>query len=336
MTALTDFQRLESQGSWRATPDGDPRAVVVSLGEATLTLMDPATDKPLAHWSLPAVVRIDPDSLPAIYTPSEIERDETVEIDDPLMIEAIARVQRAIAHHRAHPGRLRSILLVLAAMAMVLGVGLWLPDALIRHAASIAPPAQARDLGLAVLQDMSKTGGAICRRNSGQQVLDWLVPRLLGPEAKAHVIPGPLNGARRLPGDLYVMGADLLTASTGPEAAAGHLLAAEQALDPAEVKLDTLRHAGLIASLQMMTLGSVPAASVEGMGAGILVEPLPRPDLAALPPIFAEKGVPTEPYARSLDPTGSSVMPLIEAGTGDTSDLLTPEQWQALQQICAG
>ena len=62
--------------------------------------------------------------------------------------------------------------------------------------------------------------------------------------------------------------------------------------------------------------------------------------LAALPPAFAERGLSTEPYARSIDPTGAAVLPLIEADPirqGTTpARLLTDEQWLALQQICAG
>lgn len=174
LTALTEFQRLEAQGSWRETPESRLREVIVSVGAATLTLMDPKSDRPLSHWSLPAVTRINPGQLPAIYTPNGQAPDETVEIDDPLMIEGIERVQRAIAIHRAVPGRLRGVVTGLGVLAMLGALTFWLPDALIRHAARIAPPAQARTIGLAVLGDLERSAGAVCRRRSGQQVLDWL------------------------------------------------------------------------------------------------------------------------------------------------------------------
>lgn len=340
MTALTEFQRLEAQGSWRETPDARLREVIVSVGEATLTLMDPKSDRPLSHWSLPAVVRLNPGRLPALYTPHASAADETVEIDDPLMIEAIERVQRAIASHRAVPGRLRGVLMGLALIAMIGGLVVWLPDALIRHAARIAPPAQARTIGLAVLADLERGAGMVCRRNSGQQVLDWITPGLLGQEALVQVVPGPLNGARRLPGDLYVLGADLLAASPGPEASAGHLVAASLAQQDDQARLQALRHAGLMAALRLMTLGTLPRDAMAGYGAALMAQEGPRPDPAALPPAFAERGLSTEPYARSLDPTGASVMALIEAdpiraGT-PPARLLTDEQWLALQQICAG
>lgn len=340
MTALKQFQRLEAQGIWREAPDARLRDVIVSVGDATLMLSDPKSDRPLTHWSLPAVVRLNPGQVPAVYTPSAEARDEIVEIDDPLMIEAIEHVQSAIAAHRAHPGRLRGGLTGLAVLAMLVGVLFWLPDALIRHAAAIAPPAQARQVGLAVLADMERGGGAVCTRTSGQAVLDWIAPGLVGADATLRVIPGPLNGARRLPGEVYVIGGDLLLGAPGPEGPAAHLIAASLAETDAEVRLSALRHAGLRAVLRLWTLGALPGDAMRGYGETLLTQPLPRPDTPALLEALGARGLPSEPYARSIDPTGAAVLPLID---GDPvrrgmapAELLTDPQWIALQQICAG
>lgn len=340
MTALTEFQRLEAQGSWRAAPGARLREVIVSVGDATLVLSDPKSDQPLSHWSLPAVVRLNPGEMPAIYAPDPDGADETVEIDDQLMIAGIERVQRAIATRRAHPGRLRGGLTVLAVVAMLAALVMWLPDAIIRHAARIAPPAQARQIGNAVLADIERSTGAVCTRASGQAVLDWLAPRLIGEQAAIRVVPGPLNGALRLPGDVYVLGGDLLEGSPGPEAAAGHLLAARLATAPETAARDALDHGGLTAVLRLMTLGDLPADSMRGYGETLLSRPVPRPDPAPLLAEMREAGVGSEAYARSIDPTGQSVPALIEGDpfrtTPPPKPLLTDQQWLALQQICAG
>lgn len=340
MTALTEFQRLEAQGSWRETPDSRLREVVVSVGDATLILTDPKSDLPLSHWSLPAVTRMNPGNMPAIYAPGSQSADETVEIDDPLMIEAIERVHRAIASRRAHPGRLRGGLTIIAVVGMLAALVIWLPDAIIRHAARIAPPAQQRAIGLAVLGDMERSTGAVCTRASGQAVLDWLSPRLVGQDAQLLVVPGPLNGAMRLPGNIYVLGSDLLKASPGPEATAGHVIASELATDPVLATEDALDHAGLLPSLRLMTVGGIAADVMSGYGETLLSQPLPRPDSTALLTRLEEAGVSSEPYARTIDPTGEAVMPLIEGDpfrlTPPPKQLLTDEQWLALQQICAG
>lgn len=340
MTALTDFQRLEAQGSWRAAPDAPLREVIVSVGEATLVLSDPRTDRPLSHWSLPAVIQLNPGALPAVYAPGLGSEEETVAIDDPLMIQAIARVQGAVASHRAHSGRLRSGLLVLAILAVLGGLVFWLPGALVAHAARIAPPAQARDMGWAILADLEQGSGAVCRRESGQAVLDWLAPQLLGPDAAIRVVPGPIGGARRLPGDIYVIGSDLLRTASGPESAAAHLIAARLATRDEDLRQDAARHAGLLASLRLMTLGHLPQDAMRGFGAAMLSAPPPRPTDADLLSSLTEHGIPAEPYARTLDPTGQTVLPLIEGdpfrNAPPARALLTDEQWLALQQICAG
>jgi hypothetical protein len=340
MTALTKFQRLEAQGSWRAAPEAPLREVIVSLGDATLVLSDPKNDRPLSHWSLPAVVQLNPGTTPAIYAPGTEGTDETVEIDDPLMIEAISRVQGAVASHRAHSGRLRSALLVLAILAVLAGAVLWLPGALVVHAARIAPPAQARDIGMAILADLETSAGAVCTRASGQAVLDHLAPQLLNSGAVIRVLPGPLGGARRLPGDLYVMGSDLLRAAPGPESAAAHLVSARLAAEDADLRLAAISHAGPGASLRLMTLGHLSRNAMAGYGHALLLQPAPRPGDADLLAALAERGIPAEPYARSIDPTGQTVLPLIDGdpfrNKPPARPLLTDEQWLALQQICAG
>ena len=58
MTALAQYQRLESSGVWRPSPEDRVRDVVVAFGDATLILRDPRSEEPLSHWSLPAVTRL--------------------------------------------------------------------------------------------------------------------------------------------------------------------------------------------------------------------------------------------------------------------------------------
>lgn len=341
MTALSEFQRLESQGSWRETPEAPLREVIVSLGDATLVLFDPKTDKPLSHWSLASVSRKAPQGGKTVYSPCSDSADETLAVDDETMIDAIDRVQRAVRLRRTHPGRLRGWMLVLGLVAVLAALAVWLPDAVIRHAARISPPAQARQIGMTILDDIERSTGPVCARKSGQAVLDWVTPRLLGREAMVRVVPGPLNGALRLPGDIYVLGNNLLTGAKGAEAAAGHLIAAKLANDDATVRLGAFQFVGLPPVLRLLTLGNPAHDAVAGYGQTLLSAPLPRPqDDAALLAAFGAAKVSSLPYAQSIDPTGSSVFTLIEQNPLKDAPpgraLLTPQQWQALQQICAG
>ena len=69
MTALSAYDRLEATGLWRASPDDQRREVVVSIGEATLTITD-LNDTALAHWSIPAVARAKADNSRVLKEPS--------------------------------------------------------------------------------------------------------------------------------------------------------------------------------------------------------------------------------------------------------------------------
>lgn len=340
MTALTEFVRLESPGAWRAGPDQRLQEVVVSVGDATLILTDPKSDRPLAHWSLPAVARLNPGEMPALYSPTADAPDEQLEITEELMIDAIERVHRAIESRRAHPGRLRGGLTIAAALAMVLAGVFWLPGALVRYAGRIAPPAQAAQIGDAVQAEIARSTGAACHRVAGDTVLQHLSTRLLEPGARIVVLPAPLQGARRLPGDLYLIGTDLLAETSSPEAVAGHLLAASLASTASGALAEALDFAGPRAAVQVLTSGKLPTDALLGYGEAHLSKPLPRPADAPLLEAMAAKGVPSEPYARMLDPSGETVLGLIEADPfrmqTPPAPLLTDRQWLALQQICAG
>ena len=105
MTALAEYDRLESSGLWRVSPDAQNpdadakrREVIVSFGNAIIVLSD-QNDKPLAHWAMAAIQRQNTGKRPAIYSPDK-EAVETLEIDDDAMIDAIEKIRAAINRKR--------------------------------------------------------------------------------------------------------------------------------------------------------------------------------------------------------------------------------------------
>lgn len=339
MTALTQFQRLESPGIWRPAPGERLRDVIVSFGDATLILRDPRSEEPLSHWSLPAVTRLNPGQMPAIFAPGAVDQDEVVEIDEPLMVEAIERVHFAIASSRSRPGRLRGALMWSAAGLAAIAIVFWLPGAVMAHAARIAPPAQRLAIGMSMLSDMQRTTGAPCDRASGAAILDRLSTRLLDKGGKIVVLPATTRGARALPGGLIVIGDDMIAGEANPEVAAGHIIAADLsalAHDPLE---DVIEAVGFSGALKMLISGSLPEVSLSGLGATKLLAPAPRPDDELLLTRMEKLGVSSQPYARSLDPSGETVLTLIEAdpyrATAPSEPLLSEGEWVQLQQICS-
>ncbi|QPH55021.1 hypothetical protein [Pontivivens ytuae] len=115
MTALDQYDRLEAVGLWQAAADASPREVIVTFGNATLTLMDSA-EAPLAHWSLAAVEECDGPGLTLSPDPASGER---LEIRDTDMIAAIRAVHSHTERQEAE-GRRASRLVPLLLLAVLL------------------------------------------------------------------------------------------------------------------------------------------------------------------------------------------------------------------------
>ncbi|MFM7333017.1 MAG: hypothetical protein ACKO1H_01170 [Tabrizicola sp.] len=180
MTALKKYQRLECGGLWRETPQDQRREVLVRFGDATLVLSDPKSGTAISHWSLPAIERINKGEDPPIFAPGT-DASESLELTDPEMIAALGAVHHAVQAATARPGRLRGVLLGGATLAILAIAVIWLPGALVRHTASVVPPAQRADLGQRALDDLARVTGANCNNQLGLQALASLSERVFGP-----------------------------------------------------------------------------------------------------------------------------------------------------------
>ena len=339
MTALKEYERLESGGLWRSGTDAQRRDVGVAFGDATLVISDNA-GRPLAHWSLPAVERLNQGVRPALYAP-DTEAAETLEIEDDLMIDAIEKVRRHIARGRAKPGRLRQ-LGGLAIFAVVLGVALiWLPGALTRQTLSVVPLAKRSEIGAALLGHIQRLTGPTCRSPLGVQALDRLKTRVLGADTPGQivVVPGELAAPVILPGRIIVLGRAMVELPQDPAAVAGMLLAATTAIPDGDPLEPVLADAGLAMTLRLLTTGDLPPDVLASYAEAALRSPAPAPDTNALLTAFADAGIPSTPYAYALDPTGETTLPLIEndpmAGVA-TDPILRDSAWVSLQGICSG
>ncbi len=265
MTALHQYQRLESPGLWRPAPEAQRREVIVLFRDATLVLSDPVTDRPLSHWSIPALRRTNPGKIPALYTPGP-GPDESLEIEDDIMVAAIDKVHRIIAARRPHPGRVRT-LLAIAVAAVIAGLAVfWLPGALVRHAASVAPQAKRAEIGRAVLAELETLTGPACRNPVAEQALSRLSRRLLDRPVKVAILPTVVTQARMLPGDMIVAGRGLANGPETPDALAGNLLAADLAGQARDPLLDVLGWAGVRAAFRLLTTGNLPEGALKGYG----------------------------------------------------------------------
>lgn len=338
MTALAKYQRLESAGLWRDGAEAQRRDVVVILGDASLVLSDPRSETPLGHWSLPAVVRLNPGQRPALYGPGR-DAAETLEIADDEMIAALDTVHRAIEAARPRPGRLRGAMLATGGAVLVALAVFWMPGALIQHTARVLPPATRAQVGQLALADLVRVTGQPCSARRGQEALTRLLQRVFagGQPPSVIVVRQGVPVALHLPGRQVVLNESLLVDQDGPEVAAGHVLAERMRAEAADPMIPLLHHAGLLATFRLLTTGRLSERAVQGYAEVLIAAPpVPIGDEALLAR-FALAGLSSAPYAWAVDPSGETVLGLIEADPlrGLVVDpLLTDEAWISLQDIC--
>ncbi|MGI9395782.1 MAG: hypothetical protein ACR2OY_14140 [Boseongicola sp.] len=333
MTVLAAYQRLEAEGVWRPDADAQRRDVIVAIGEATLTISD-HHETALTHWSLPAIRRLNPGEHPAVFSPGS-DAPETLEIADTMMVDALSKVLRAIRRKGRHPGRLR-IIGVASAIAVIAVVAIfWLPGALASYTAGILPDAARMSMGRDMSGHIRQLTGAPCETGSGRRALETLSARLF-PEkvTRIEVLQSALATTQHLPGGTLLISNTLIEDFETPEVLAGFLLAEDlrrTQLDPLE---RTMRHAGLLGAIRILTTGALQLETLKSHAEHLITEmpkPVPAGELATAAQLV---GVSLAGYADVVDDDIKGALQLSQQTKAEITPLLGDGDWLALQQIC--
>ena len=337
MTALEKYSRLETTGLWRAGPEAQRQEVVVCFGDATLVILDLA-GRPLSHWSLPAVVRIDGGTGPAVFAPGT-DAAETIEIEDDLMVAAIDRVRAAVERGRPRAGRLRRRLMLAGIAALLALAVLWLPGALTRQAVALVPQAKRTEIGARILGHVQREAGATCRGEVGTEALAKLARRLFGAETVVRilVVPGDLQRPLDLPGGVIVLDRAMIEQAADPAVVAGHVLATIAERTSPDPLAPVVAGAGIGGTMRLLTTGDLPGEVLQAQAARMVREPHVLPAVATAVAIFGRADVPITPWAEAVDPAGSASAPLRAAdplaGRPGTA-VLSDDDWISLRAIC--
>ena len=335
MTALKQYQRIEATGLWRPSPDDQRREVVVSIGEATLTISD-FNDRALTHWSLAALERQNPGAFPAVFNPDG-DPGETLELaqSETTMLEAIDRLQRAIDRARPHPGRLRWLSVAGVVLAVLAVLLLWLPGALQRHVVSVVPDIKRQEIGATILQRIERVSGRACAAPDAQASLDQLARRT-GVD-RVVILPAGVPDSLSLPGGTVLLNRALVEDHEDPSVAAGYIIAARARADLKDPLDDLLDRTGPTSAFRLLTTGQLTSENIDSYTEQVLSEPRPTLDDDDLLAVFAQAALPSTPYAYASDITGETVLGLIEADpmAGRTLEQVLPDRdWVRLQNIC--
>jgi hypothetical protein len=227
------------------------------------------------------------------------------------------------------------VLAVLGVLAVV-----WLPDALVRQTASMVPESKRAEIGRQALADVTRVTGLPCAEPLGLTAASHLSDRLFGAgKGQILILRDAPRPSTHLPGGLILLSRSLVETPDSPQVAAGFALAEQARADLLDPLVPVLRHAGLGATLRLLTSGTLPAAALSGYAETLLTEaPGPVTDTSLLA-AFTAAQVAAAPYALAVDPSGATVQPLIDGDPfRDTlaPPLLSDEDWVSLQAICQG
>lgn len=337
MTALTEYDRLEASGLWRANAQDQRREVVVSIGDATLTITD-FNNRALAHWSLAAIDRQNPGALPAIFNPNG-DTGETLELgeDEHEMIDAIERLRTAVDRARPRPGRLRLVGVIVALLAMLGGTLFWLPDALMRHTLKVVPQIKRQEIGQALVTRLERVGGKACLTTDTRPVLTRLAQRT--GLKKLIVLPTGVRETAPLPGGIVLINKALVEDHEDPSVLAGYLLAERARGQDQDPLAHVLSTSGPLASFRLLTTGELTQKILDDYAEQVLIHDTPLPSDDRLLALFESTRIASTPFAYAVDITGETTIGLIEADPFSRSSpdpVLPDRDWVLLQDICGG
>ncbi|MAZ20853.1 MULTISPECIES: hypothetical protein [Roseovarius] len=339
MTAFREYQRLEASGLWRAKPGAQRLEVIVSIGDATLVISD-MNDRPLTHWSLPALHRANPGDTPALYHPDG-DPGETLELaeNETEMVAAIEKLRSAIGRARPQPGRLRRLIMLGMFASITALILFWLPGQLRRHAVTVVPDVKREEIGDLLVDAMRGITGPACDDPSGQAALARLALRLAGPNGPPRllVLPDGVRDTVSLPGGIILISRALVEDYEDPDVLAGFIIAESLRSQKEDALNRMLLATGPLSTAHLLTTGDMPEGSLRDYAKDILSRPTANLDATLLLETFKSRSVRSSPYAYARDISGESTLSLIEADpfAGQSLEpVLDDGDWIRLQGIC--
>ena len=339
MTALTKYDRLEAEGLWRLTSNDQRRNVIVSIGDATLVIID-SQERPLAHWSLAAVSRHNPGKYPAIYNPDG-DSEEQLELAEAEkeMILAIEKLLLVIDRGRPKPGRLRLVILTGIFVNIIALAIFWVPNAVKNYALRIVPSVKRYEIGLELMNQLSSFTGDPCENSLAKSALFSLSQHILGDPTRLKIVANGIKTSINLPGGFVLLRKEIVEDFEDPDVVAGFVLAEKLRSDEEDDLKELLDFAGTFGVFQLITTGKIPSYILQRYSEYLLLKPSRPINNQQLINAFRNKRLRAAPYAYALDLTGEKTFQLIESD--EFSDItfepsLTDANWVRLQGICGG
>ena len=323
VTVLDAYERWESEAVWRETSDAQRRDVVVSIGDATLTITD-LHDVALTHWSLAALERRNPGERPAIFAPSG-DAPETLEIADDTMVAALTKIMKSIRRRGKRPGSIRILTFLLVIAAITAFATLWLPGAMARYAATLVPDSYRQALGESLVDHITTLTGAPCSSDAGSIALSR-VSQIVLPDQQTQfvVLSSALESTASLPDGTILLSHKLAEDYESPHVLAAAAIAESLRFAQEDPVEHLLRGTGARASFRFLTTGEIASEDLREYARQLIAIPRAAADPATLDARLNELSIVNGDVAQAFN-----VQPKNEPRA-----LLDDGDWIALQTIC--
>lgn len=334
MTALDAYDRLEAVGILKRSGEDDGTEVVVTFGEATLTMnaLGEAGDTPISHWSLAAIDLLNETEQRAVYSLNAMS-EETLEIEDLTLRHALEKVlqdRSGKPYRRKTP---RSKLLLTATIAILAGGYFLLPGLVERTAKGMISPERAEILAAEMIPMIEERTGPACETPMAKVGLDRLAQRL-NPDGKTRLFVHDLGDADvvSLPGGKILISQNVLeNATDNLEIAAWAAIGIAGVIESPAIS-ELFNGQGVMDGIKFLSSGQLPTAAKERAVNRILI------NTSEVSPVIAENAeqlltnaqIPTTGLMRVLGKTAPAGEMKIQ------TPIMTDTQWSALRSVCKG
>jgi len=331
MTALDEYDRLEAVGTLKLSGEDDGTEVLVTFGEATLTMnaLSETGDTPITHWSLAAIDLIDETETRATYSLNAMTQEALV-IEDQTFRRALAKVlqDRKTPATRAKAPK---TLWFLGGTIAVLGAAyLVLPGAVTHIAKAMISPERAAVLADEMLPMIEDRTGPACTSAPGVMALEQLADRL-NPDGNTRLFVHDLGDTEviSLPGGKVLINRSVIeTAQTDTITAWAAVGIASVIESPAITEL--FEGQGLFAGLKFLSSGELPKSGKERAVNRLLGQAGPQDPVVIenAAQLLINAQLPTD----GLTALGGQTAPMATSSTA----VMSEQDWAALQNICSG
>ena len=337
MTALDKYQRIEALGLWRNDNASQRKDVLISIGKTTLLISD-MQEQPLAHWSLAAIERANPENFPAIYHPNG-DQEESLELNlaEKEMIDAIEKLRTVIARRRPHPGRLRTGVFLGIFSIVFLTLVFWMPQAVRNYTAEILPEVKHIEIGNKLFEHLKRVTGPACEDDFSKTSLKHLGERLFTEKTSIFIVPDGIKTTINLPGNILLANRNLVEDFEDPDVLAGFLVIEKlrsQKYNPMEALIQNI---SLISTFRLLTTGLINDETLMDYADYLVTKPQESIRINKIIKAFHDTKLSLLPFAKAIDITGEGSFELIEADEIKKSSIetsLPDANWVSLQNIC--